>query len=543
MEPASRRRSQPFCADVARSETRGIADARMALRSCFAASLLALAAVASGCAAEPSEDTATADSELTQRQITSFYRQWENRRASVVAAVVRAHGKPVEEMNDGQYAAFLATVDLAKDDGLMTWAAATGMSVVALTKDSNFFFYDAHLLQPSVGATLGYKDYSSMTRSFDEATRTFSFTSATGAPLATRTLKADAIRRTESASGLSYNAGFGEDRLHLDTLMPYLAPLSAVPNRADIAESIRSMPLFMVKTLRGKGLFLSTERGRSYAVTTPISNDIYSGFAGLVPGAFFEVNSPMQTRETLVHELCHVLDHTVLSDRYGSVLYPYRYPALVPFEAERDALFEPRPADTSRGFISAYAKTNAQEDFAEHCRAYVRIRPAFAAQAATEAAAGSDLLSRKLAFMEKVFAASPAFERLSPAIVASLGTSTPGGGGGTTTTCNGDAACQEKACLADLVAVKDVEARISEAATVTASCEVVSQPQQVPLGDGGHYYVGDVRCTFASDVPAAAQSAFVARMEAKSYYGYRLEPAGSGVVAVGQTSTRACASY
>ncbi len=512
-----------------------------AARSLLAFSFLALAAC--GTETGDAESVGEAQDDLTQRQVVSVYERWEGRRDAIAAKVATTYGARVEAMTEAQYAAFLGSLDLATDDGLMTWAMATGMSIVALTRSSDFFYYDAHVLDPTVARTMTYRDYSTMTRTLDPATRQLSFTDKAGVPLRARTLELGAIHALERTGSVQYMAGGGEHRLHWPTLTPWVAPLSAVPNRADIAATLASMPLFLVKTLRGKAIYLSTASGRSYAVTMPVSNDVYALFAGMMPGAFFEANSPTQTRETLVHELCHVLDHTVLDDRYGSVLHPYRYPALVALGAERDALFEPRPASKTKGFVSTYATTNAQEDFAEHCRAYARDKAGFTAKAQAEAGQGSTLLASKLAFMEKVFATSAAFERVSVAVATALGGATDdagggGGDGGTATSCDGDATCRDAACLADLADVAEPARIVTEVTGRQATCRVTSAPQRVTY-QASYYYHAPLRCTLASPPSAAVAATFTASMAARGYHGYSLV---AGEVAAVTTSS-VCDTY
>ncbi len=512
----------------------------------IAASLLSvsLLALAAGCASPlDDDDVETDDAALSQQEsLVRFYRGWDQKQASVVAEVKRAHGAPVESMNATQYAQFLGTLDLATDDGLMKWGAAAGIQIVALTRSSDFFYYDVHVLPTRVGSSSSYATYSSYRSNFNPTTGRIEIKDAQGKPLETRVAGASAVRRTESRRGLTYNKGYAEDRLDYDALAGYLAPLSAIANRPTIAEGIASMPLFMVKALRGKALYLSTEQGRSYAITMPVSTDTYTLFAGMKPGAFFERNTSTQTPETLVHELCHVMDHTVLKDRYSNILYPYRYPAIAELAAERDALFKPRPSDKQTGYISWYSTTNDQEDFAEHCRAYVREQSRFQSLAETEAQAGKDLLQRKYAFMEKLFQRSADVTRLSASIVDTLGTGTSGGGGTTAPTgCNGNTSCQETACLADLKDVGDVQGLISQVTGIAASCATASEPRRIAKADGSdHYYNADLRCTLASAPDAAKAASFTTDMAARGYHGFRLADA---TTVTAQTSTRYCSQY
>jgi hypothetical protein len=510
--------------------------------------LVALAAIA-GCSSSDEDPVDTDEAALSQQaSLVQFYRGWYRKEATIVADVKRVFGAPVESMNADQYARFLASLDLASDDGLMRWGAAVGIEIVALTRSSDFFYYDAHVLPMRLGSGLRYATFSTYDNDFNASAGRIEMKDAQGNLLETRVAAATAVRSLESRRGVSYNKGFADDRLDLDALSGYLAPLSAVANRPQIAEGIASMPLFMIKTLRGKAIYLSLESGRSYAVTMPVGNEVYSLFAGMKPGSFFERNTGTQTPETFVHELCHVIDHTAIRDRYGSILFPYRYPALAELVEERNALFVPRPADRSTGYISAYSATNPSEDFAEHCRAFVREPSRFRSLAQTQAQAGNDLLERKYEFMAKLFQRSPDFVRTSAAIIDAFPADTSGGGSSgpaAPTGCNGDTACQETACLADLADVKNIETIIEGVLGVDATCATSSDPRKITTANGAHYYGADMRCTLAALPSSEKVAGFKAAMEAKSYYGYTLSsPNGETIpVVTAQTTTTLCSSY
>jgi hypothetical protein len=120
------------------------------------------------------------------------------------------------------------------------------------------------------------------------------------------------------------------------------------------------------------------------------SSSTYCLAAGLIPGAFVEANTARQLPQTLVHELGHVIDGTVISDSYtrGAFRYPYRSMPLSAQKGERDRHFA-RSTPEPLGFVSSYARSNAQEDFAETCVRFIENRAEALAQGRREQELGS----------------------------------------------------------------------------------------------------------------------------------------------------------
>ena len=70
---------------------------------------------------------------------------------------------------------------------------------------------------------------------------------------------------------------------------------------------------------------------------------------------------------------------------------------------------------TDWGYITRYSRTNAQESFADHFRAFVTEKQKFHAKAEKELAEGHDELMRKYKFMETMLEKTPTtMTRLSP---------------------------------------------------------------------------------------------------------------------------------
>ena len=452
----------------------------------------------------------------------------------ILADLERRYGKPFEQLTEEEYQGFLGTVDLGAPAGLKTWSVVTGIPMVALTKGSDFFYYNAHLVVG--GDQLSYEQYSDFSGTYDAATQTLTITSPAGEPQPLVTIPPGGIYPVGRQGAVAFAQGFAADRLVPELLAPYQVRLARVPNRPAIGEGLRSMPLRMVKALRGKGIFFSLESGRSYAVSMPVSNSIYPLFAGLMPGLFLERRATSQTADTLVHEACHVLDHVVIQGHY-TIYYPYQFlelQKLAPEQARRFVLQE----DTSHGYISWYATTNEQEDFAEHCRAYVRDRADFAVRAASEARDGFPLLGEKLAFLTTMFATDPGYRRLTQAMVDELSPPSGGGGAGGPTPCSGPE-CEQR-CLA-AVASFPAEPVLEEILAVEVAC-AVSDPRRVEY-ETDYYYVGTVRCTLAADPTPEAVASFAEAIASRGYHSLALVLEDGHYVVAGQTSTRLCSSY
>ncbi len=126
-----------------------------------------------------------------------------------------------------------------------------------------------------------------------------------------------------------------------------------------------------------------------------------------MPGLFMERNTAHQTPLTFVHELCHVVDKTAIHKGYWQFYYSYQFPTMAVFLEERDGIFgksDDSVPNLPYGYISDYAKSNAQENFAEHCSSFFMAKDAFKKKAEEELAQGHSLLMDKFKFVEKIFA-------------------------------------------------------------------------------------------------------------------------------------------
>jgi len=347
------------------------------------------------------------------------------RRDSVVAAVERQFGKTFAKLSGDEYTRFMDRLDLTSDDDLWTWSHVTGITMVGLTQHSNFFYFNAHLLKDTQAAVrLTYAELSKFRSGYDEASGKPTLVTADGRKPVLREISAGTVRRSAHTGRFLHDEDFAESRTNLDALAPYLVTLDSISNREAIARALRALPLSIVKAYRGKAIYLTTQTGRSYAVGMPVSNSTYVGFVGMQPGVFLDRNRDSLTMHNLVHEIGHVIDYTAIQGQYGSYLHPYQFPEFRKLKIDKDRTFgkgDDRVPQTTEGYVSEYAKANAQENFAEHFAHFILHREAFLEMAARQQAAGERELMRKFRFLETLLERTPVTTvRLSSAYVMSL---------------------------------------------------------------------------------------------------------------------------
>ena len=248
---------------------------------------------------------------------------------------------------------------------------------------------------------------------------------ADGRELRLRALPAGTVRLAAKTGRYSHDENYAEPRIVLDALAPYLVALEAIPNRQYIADGIRALPLSVVRAYRGKAICLTTTPGRSYAVGMPISNTVYNGFVGMQPGIFLDRNAGPLTTHNLVHELGHVIDYTAIAGQYGRYLYPCQFPDFRQTKADKDRVFgrgDDKVPATDHGYVSRYARTNAQESFAEHFAYYILKNEKFLQQDEEERSAGHPELMDKYRFLETLLDRPVTTYRLSREYVEWLGT-------------------------------------------------------------------------------------------------------------------------
>jgi hypothetical protein len=331
-------------------------------------------------------------------------------------------------MTREDYARFMDGLDLNRDDDLWTWSHVTGIPIVALNQKSMFFYCNAHLLEDIDAAVdMPMREVYKLKRGYDVENGQPTLHTADGDPLRLRELPPGTVRSATRTGPFSHDEGFAEPRIVLEALAPYLVKLDMITNRQHIAKGLRALPLSVVKVYLGKAIYLTTEPGRSYAVGMPVGNSAYELFAGMQPGVFVDRNSGPLTTHNLVHEMGHIIDYTVIKGQYGRYLFPYQFPEYRDMKPEKERVFgkgDDKVPQTDYGYVSRYARTNAQESFAEHFAAYILKKDTMRRQAEEEQSEGHPELMAKYRFLETLLDHTPVtMYRLSPAFVERLETS------------------------------------------------------------------------------------------------------------------------
>jgi hypothetical protein len=343
-------------------------------------------------------------------EILAEYLAARSRRTADVAEVEKAFGKPFHRFGPKDYARFLDGVDLEKDEDLRTWSHVTHIPILAVRKNSGFFYVNLHLLKD--GRLADRLRRARIKTEYDAEVGALTLRDSEGGPLAIRDVPEGIIRPTGRTGRFWHLKDFSEDRVVLEALKPYLVRLGDLGHRPEIDSWIRSLPLSIVQVFRGKGIYFTTKTGRSYAVGMPCSNAVYKIFVGLQTGVFVDSrrDGADGTRQNFVHEIGHLVDYAVLKGGYGNYRHPLQFPGFRKLMPEKERLFgkgDDKVPQTLFGYVSRYARANAQESFAEHFRAFVLERERFLELARKESAEGHPELMAKYRFMEKLVERTP----------------------------------------------------------------------------------------------------------------------------------------
>ena len=362
---------------------------------------------------------------LQRETLAEYERRWAEA-DTIVANVEKQLGKPFGDLSGDDYSWLMENLDLHVDDDLWAWSHLAGIPIVALNQMSTFFYCNVHLLEDlEAAADMSLEEIIRLKRGYNPENGRPTLHTVDGSALRLRTLPPGTVRVAATTGPFSHDENYAEPRIVLEALAPYLVKLEAIPNRQYIVEGIRALPLSVVKAYRGKAIYLTTVRGRSYAVGMPISNSVYTGFVGMQAGFFLDRNTGPLTTHNFVHELGHVIDYTVIAGQYGRYLHPYQFPEFRSTKTEKDRVFgkgNDRVPATAYGYVSRYARTNAQESFAEHFANYILKKEQFLQRADGERSAGHPELMDKYRFLERLLDRTPvSTNRLSRAYLEWLG--------------------------------------------------------------------------------------------------------------------------
>jgi len=131
----------------------------------------------------------------------------------------------------------------------------------------------------------------------------------------------------------------------------------SIPNSINVYTALSKLPEEVLQVVKGQTLYISNQDGRSYTVLG--SWPEYHILENMNKGIILEQPISIQT---VTHEFGHVIDFNAIQCNYGCSLTNYNT-----MKTQRMIIFAtPQP-----GYISSYAKTNTNENFAENFAFYV----------------------------------------------------------------------------------------------------------------------------------------------------------------------------
>jgi hypothetical protein len=359
------------------------------------------------------------DKTPTSADVLKVYVDNQKRKSADIKQLMPKIRKAFWKFTEADYKEFMSTLDLNKDPDLLKWGNIVGIPVMGLDNSSLFFQKNAHLLADLEAAKkLAYKDLLNLKAVYDERKDEVQMFEAIGKdkskwkPLKTRKLPKGVIMSTQRSDGYWYFSDFKDSRMSYEVLEPYLVELKSLKFRPHFKQWFESMPLNMVKTMRGTAIYMTTRPGRSYAPTNPVSYGGTPSSVGMKVGVYVDRrnDSAKGTSLNFIHEFGHIFDYVILKGGYGSYRHPYQYTELRKLLSEKRRVFgkgDDKVPNTSYGYMSRYSKTNAQECVAVHFRFYILNREEFLTKAEKEKEEGHPELMQKFRFMETALSKSP----------------------------------------------------------------------------------------------------------------------------------------
>jgi len=316
--------------------------------------------------------------------------------------------RPFQQITEEQYAAFMKGLNLDRDEDLFQWSHVTDIPVLALRKTSSFFRMNLHLMEDRDAAEQLSRLTSFKYQTFyDEKTGKIDLQDESGTSLKLRAIPDNLLMPVDRIGRYWHFRNFVDSQINYRVIEPYLIRFGDLPYRNALGEWIRKIPLSIVKVYSGKAIYFTNLQGRSFSTTMPVSNETYKLHTGLKTGVWIEMRNDGNagSEKNFIHELGHLIDRVVLNGGYDSYRDNDQFPEFRKLMADKQKIFgvmDDKVLNTPFGYISNYAKTNAQESFAEHFRAFIGEKEHFRAKAEKEAAEGHPELMRKYQFMKKM---------------------------------------------------------------------------------------------------------------------------------------------
>lgn len=340
---------------------------------------------------------------------------------------------------------------------LVEWSRKYDVSlhVVAHPFDYGFFYNNLHLLNESslveiAGCKPSEPDFHQKTKDL-EVTTTFSgnnvnliiVNKATKLEVGTfqipidQDLKAHSVHYGSQVPGIPYVATVATQyitALSQDNLQ--LLNVFSIDYLKNIKAGLSLLPASLHSALRFKSFYFSRSVGTSITIVSSFDYQAIN-YLGLASGVFMQDNDRGRDliKGTIVHEIGHLLDNTVLRSHYvynalRFKKYYWQYPEFQKLLAERQELFQGMASgsqqsvgdyDESRaiGFLSGKSEQNASEDFADHFCLFIleqcipspeeEITPSNISNKQTEGsffkkAQRENLLMKKYVFFERMLA-------------------------------------------------------------------------------------------------------------------------------------------
>lgn len=343
----------------------------------------------------------------------------------------------------------------AKANKILEWSLKADVPILALTKHSLFFYANLHAYSPDKAPAIDFDDKSSegiegkfTTYFFDDHIEVEDrrplkvqlkkdYKKPKIPKQITEDLKSSALCYLNKAK---YNTFFDESHINtelddffnvypfklnaiaLDFLTGYTISIHEIGYLNQIIQGLILLPKSVVEMLSGKALYFSNAKGTSRTIITSQCQLIVS-YLGLMPGVFMERHKDrQQITETLIHEIGHIIDHTVLQPFYSSkekrsIRFYHQFEAVQKLYVQRDKYFkgnldykENKKNDRVKGnigFVTNYSEKNREEDFAEHFVHFVMHKEKFKEKVQEELKLESSVLSEKFEFMKTLIEDTP----------------------------------------------------------------------------------------------------------------------------------------